>query len=116
LPDEQVKLYDEAVKVLRNRWQKSKGLAPSPVLAAFLRDDRRVRPTLERLAYEAHRQKGKEAADLPRTPLLDLLDESFDGDLTLTGEFIGAKCQPLSSLGWRRAANGKESVLHGPRR
>ncbi len=88
LPDERVKLYDEAVKVLLNRWQESKGLAPSPALAAFLRDDRRVRPTLERLAYEAHRQKGKEAADLPRTTLLGLLDESFAGDLTLAGEFL----------------------------
>jgi len=88
LPDERVKLYDEAVKVLLNRWQESKGLAPSPALAAFLRDDRRVRPTLERLAYEAHRQKGKEAADLPRTTLLGLLDESFAGDLALAGEFL----------------------------
>lgn len=88
LPDERVKLYDEAVKVLLNRWQESKGLAPSPALAAFLCDDRRVRPTLERLAYEAHCQKGKESADLPRTTLLGLLEESFAGDLTLASEFL----------------------------
>lgn len=88
LPDERVKLYHEAVNVLLTRWQESKGLAPSPALAAFLRDERRVRPTLERLAYEAHRQKGKAAADLPRSTLLPLLEEAFDGDLALVKEFL----------------------------
>lgn len=88
LPDERVKLYHEAVNVLLNRWQESKGLAPSPDLATFLRDERRVRPLLERLAYEAHRQKGQAAADLPRATLLTLLEEALAGDLQLAGEFL----------------------------
>ncbi|MEZ4863741.1 MAG: SUMF1/EgtB/PvdO family nonheme iron enzyme [Caldilineaceae bacterium] len=88
LPEQRVRLYAEAVKVLLNRWQESKGIAPSPALTAFLQDEQRVQPLLERLAYEAHRQVQKETADLPRTALLGLLDELFAGDLALANEFL----------------------------
>jgi len=94
LPRERVKLYNLAVDVLLRRWQKSKvglSLVPSEGLAAFLKDDLRLRATLERLAYESHRasMKDKEGADLPRGMMLDLLDhKEYLGGAGLASEFL----------------------------
>ncbi|MFN8459765.1 MAG: hypothetical protein U0401_34805, partial [Anaerolineae bacterium] len=61
LPHERVRLYNLAVEVLLSRWQKRKsgeaGLALSPSLAEFLKDNLRLRQVMERLAYAAHRAR-----------------------------------------------------------
>ncbi len=88
LPKHRVELYDRAVGILLNRWQESKGVTASAELTAFLRDESRVRPLLERLAYEAHRQVQKEVADLPRLMLFGLLEDTFDGNMALATEFL----------------------------
>lgn len=70
------------------RWQKHRGLAMLPELAALFADERRLRRVLERLAYEAHLTKQKEA-DLPRSRLLTILEEpEFLGDAGLASAFL----------------------------
>ncbi len=96
LPPQRVLLYDRAVQILLYRWQaRNLGEATLPRrLAAFLKDERRLRPTMERLAYEAHRlgqaapdESG--AADLPRKEAVFLLEQpEYLGDLALAGEFL----------------------------
>ena len=95
LPRERVRLYDLVVDVLVNRWQKRKvgerALVPSTELAAFFHDNLRLRATLERLAYEAHRAKrtGKDAADLSRGQTLALLEHpTYLGEPGLASEFL----------------------------
>ena len=95
LPNERVKLYHLVVDVLIRRWQKYKtgedGLSPSPELVGFLKDDLHLRATLERLAYEAHRAglAEKEAADLPRSLALTLLEQAdYLGTAGLASEFL----------------------------
>lgn len=88
LPRERVKLYHKAVEVLAARWQSHRGLAPAPGLAALFADENRLRRVLERLAYEAHLTKQKEA-DLPRSRLLTILEEAeFLGDAGLASDFL----------------------------
>ena len=96
LPDQRVKLYSEAVRVLIERWQKHRfgdALAVSERLAAVLRDERRVRKILERLAYEAHRigkEKGKKKeADLLRTEAIGILEKNaYLGEMELARQFL----------------------------
>ncbi len=59
LPPQKVCLYHEAVKVLLVRWQESKGLIRelAPRLVEILNEDGRIRPVLERLAFEIHRRE-----------------------------------------------------------
>ena len=61
LPRERVKLYAEAISVLGERYQRAKGLKVSEALSAVLGSDRRLRPVLERLAFEAHKQQSSGA-------------------------------------------------------
>jgi formylglycine-generating enzyme required for sulfatase activity len=95
LPNERVRLYSLAVEVLLRRWQKQKRgeaeLAPSAGLVAFLKDDHRLRPALERLAYQAHQagQAQPEAADLGRGTALTLLEgPEYLADTGLAAEFL----------------------------
>ncbi len=64
LPRQKVLLYDEAVKVLLVRWQKRIGFAGavSGELAEVLQDATRIRPVLERLAFEVHLAEEADAA------------------------------------------------------
>lgn len=55
LPKARVRLYSKAVDLLLYRWQKEK--VGQDALSAFVRDDRRLRQVMERLAYEAHLAK-----------------------------------------------------------
>ena len=88
LPKERVKLYHKAVEVLAARWQSHRGMSPAPGLAALFADENRLRRVLERLAYEAHLTKQKEA-DLPRSRLLTILEEpEFLGDAGLASAFL----------------------------
>lgn len=88
LPRERVRLYAKAVEVLVERWQSHRGVATAPALAALFADENRLRRVLERLAYEAHLTKQKEA-DLPRSRLLTILEErEFLGDVGLASAFL----------------------------
>ena len=95
LPEERVKLYKLAVDVLVRRWQRAKaphgGKDANDELDDFLKDDRRLRRTLTRLAYEAHRSKeeGQEAADLARKDAVFILEaEEYLGSLGLAEDFL----------------------------
>ena len=88
LPNERVKLYAKAVEVLVDRWQQQRGLPIAPGLTSLFAKGNRLRRVLERLAYEAHGTKAKEA-DLPRTHLLGILEEpDFLGDAGLASQFL----------------------------
>ncbi len=94
LPNERVKLYNLAVQVLLERWQKQKTgdqVAASAELLALLQDTKKVRRIIERLAYETHcacREKD-EAADLPRPRALEILEEpAYAGSLGLAQAFL----------------------------
>ena len=77
LPKERVRLYSKAVYILLYRWQREK--VSQEGLAEFLRDDRRIREVMERLAYEAHKTKADNdpdaSADVPRHLAQDLLED-----------------------------------------
>jgi formylglycine-generating enzyme required for sulfatase activity len=89
LPRERVRLYSLAVQVLISRWQTRKGITLSKALTDLLADDLKLRTILERLAYEAHRQKQDGEADLPRKDLLVLLEQSaYLGEAGLAAEFL----------------------------
>ena len=75
LPEERVKLYKLAVDLLLRRWQQEHAGLPD-VLHTFLTSDEKVRPAMERLAYEAHKAKGTDqAADLDRHQAIKLLSD-----------------------------------------
>lgn len=94
LPDKRVQLYHLAVDVLVRRWRKHKTgetLAASDKLNEFLKEDTRLLPALERLAFEAHSTewKGRTAGDLERFQALKLLEDSkYLGDISLAKEFL----------------------------
>ncbi|MBN1932714.1 MAG: SUMF1/EgtB/PvdO family nonheme iron enzyme [Desulfobacterales bacterium] len=91
LPKERVRLYDIAVQVLLNRWQKRKGFPVSDALAEILGDDLRLRPIVERLAYKAHQEqsKGREVGLLSRGDLLTILeDRQYLENAGCAAEFI----------------------------
>ncbi len=89
LPRERVRLYSQAVDVLLKRWQKHKGIAITPALENILSDDRKLRATMERLAYTAHSQRQSVAAYLPCPQLLALLeDPEYLGTAALADEFL----------------------------
>jgi hypothetical protein len=89
LPKERVRLYGKAVDLLLHRWQREK--VGRDALAEFLRDDRRLRQVMERLAYEAHLVKQgnrpEEATDLPRHRAQDVLEEEL-GDVQQARDFL----------------------------
>ncbi|MEM9998799.1 MAG: SUMF1/EgtB/PvdO family nonheme iron enzyme, partial [Bacteroidota bacterium] len=91
LPDQRVALYKRAVDVLLRRWQtyKTGEALPDDALAPFLKDERRLRATMERLAYEAHRtgHGNREAAALDRMDALRLIEERM-GSLDLAEAFL----------------------------
>jgi formylglycine-generating enzyme required for sulfatase activity len=95
LPKQRVRLYKLAVEVLVRRWQLGKtgerGISPDPALADLLKDDRRMRRILERLAYAAHLGgKGSKAAvDLTRGQAIEILEDPlYLGDAGLAARFL----------------------------
>lgn len=110
LPEQRVRLYEEAVKVLLQRWQRQKGVVVSPALEAVLGDDRQLRKVLERVAYEAHRQQAGDdgAADVRRGDLLVLLDAPvyLDG-VGLVDEFLTYVDQRAGLLVGRGGGEGR---------
>ena len=112
LPKERARLYNLAVEVLLNRWQKRKDLLLSPALDAFLHDELKLRACMERLAYEAHRQKQQHEADLPRSTLLVLLEQKeYLGEVGLAAEFLDYVDERAGLLVGR---GGHEGEAHPP--
>ncbi len=89
LPDERVRLYKLAVDLLLRRWQEENAGLPVN-LKAFLSSEEKVRPALERLAFEAHKvDAGDEAADLLHADILQLLsDPLYLGRESAASEFL----------------------------
>jgi formylglycine-generating enzyme required for sulfatase activity len=123
LPRERVRLYDLAVDVLLRRWQKRKtgeqAMAPSPALAEFLKDDLRLRATLERLAYDAHTRglRQGEAAELTRGRALELLEEpAYLASAGLADEFLDYVDQRAGLLVGRGGDLGRPTTYAFPHR
>ena len=123
LPRERVRLYNLAVDVLLRRWQKRKtgeqAMVPSPALADFLRDDLRLRATLERLAYEAHQQglRQGEAAELTRGRALELLERpEYLASAGLADEFLDYVDQRAGLLLGRGGDLGRPTTYAFPHR
>ena len=75
LPDERVRLYKEAVELLLKRWQEDHAGLPDH-LADFIASEDRVRPAMEKLAFQAHKAgKDDNAADIERDEALQILME-----------------------------------------
>ena len=82
LPKERAKLYNDAVGVLMERWQK-KGIAVPPKLDQILKDNRILREMLRTIAHAAHSAQAQNSeADLSRGELLTLLEQP---------QFLGAQ-------------------------
>jgi len=143
LPRERVQLYKQAVDVLLRRWQKRKAgeAGPSDDMRAFLKDDLRLRATMERLAYEAHRVRAKEgdkkdaaervlltprigvpgqdalAADLERGKALTLLEgREYLGSAALAAEFLDYVDQRAGLLVGRGGEPNRPAVYSFPHR
>ena len=88
LPKKRVKLYRKVVDLLLKRWQQGKGEV-SEELGIFLDSrEEKMRPIMERLAFEAH-SPGDEAADLQRMETIDLLSEAhYLGNEGLSRQFL----------------------------
>ena len=95
LPDQRVVLYNRAIEILLTKWDSARGKLEgvlSDELVAFLRDDTRVRPVLEEMAFVAHsasqnRVKKRQVADIELTEALRILDGAL-GDLELARAFL----------------------------
>ncbi len=123
LPNERVRLYSLVVDVLLRRWQKAKtgegGLAPSPEMRDFLKDDLRLRRAMERLAYEAHKSRqGKDAlSDLPRGLALTVLEApEYLGQTGLAAEFLDYVDQRSGLLLGRGGEPGRPETYSFPHR
>ena len=90
LPKERVKLYQKAVDLLLKRWQLSKEGASKELAAYIENHDKKMRPIMERLAFEAHTAGASdEAADLQRIESIDLLsDAQYLGHETIASQFL----------------------------
>lgn len=115
LPSERVRLYHLAVDVLLRRWQKEK----SALLADFLQDDKRLRKTMERLAYHAQRagRGEQETADLSRGDALTILEANeFLGSAGRAEEFLDYVDQRAGLLVGRGGEAGHPAVYGFPHR
>jgi len=87
LPKQRVRLYKRAVEILLEKWQRHKAGEES---IATIIEPRRLRPAMERLAYEAHRlmKDGDGAADLPQHVAQNVLEDFFGGDVLKARKFL----------------------------
>lgn len=89
LPRDRVILYQKAVDILLRKWQQVKGPIPKELDDLLMSPDR-IRPVIERLAYEAHAKGAADtAADLPRLEALEILESpEYLGDLGFANRFL----------------------------
>jgi formylglycine-generating enzyme required for sulfatase activity len=124
LPDQRVKLYSLVVDVLVRRWQRHKAgeVLPSVDLVRFLKDDLRLRTTLERLGYEAQRASNSpypdtQSGDLLRMKALEILErQDYLGNITLAHEFLDYVDQRAGLLVGRGGEPGKPLAYGFPHR
>ena len=118
LPKERVRLYSKAVEVLLLRWQTRH--TRRDLLAEFLRNDRRVREVMERLAYEAHDSKPDDqqegTADLSRPKARDILEEYFPDDANQARAFLNYVDQRAGLLVGRGGQPGRPVTYSFPHR
>jgi len=117
LPEEAVRLYTRAVEILLYRWQQQK--VGQEALDALLGNDRRLRPLMERLAYEAHRSKADaesgDTADVSRHQAQDLLEDEL-GDVQQARDFLDYVDQRAGLLLGRGEAHGRPASYGFPHR
>ncbi|MEM8488956.1 MAG: SUMF1/EgtB/PvdO family nonheme iron enzyme [Bacteroidota bacterium] len=89
LPRQRVVLYERAVDILLRKWEKDKGQLPED-MQELLSSKERIRPIVQRLAFEAHKKKRADAAaDLPRHEAIHILEQdAYLGDLAFAGRFL----------------------------
>jgi formylglycine-generating enzyme required for sulfatase activity len=77
-------LYEESVKLLLDRWNERRGVTGESIGELLGMDPAHLRSTLERLAFEVHRDRGAGAeegpAEIPDTVLWKALDEDRPRD------------------------------------
>jgi len=133
LPSERVRLYKLAVEVLLRRWQRYKlgDQAPSPELAALLKNDLKLLAVMEQLAYEAHQSAGSHpvqtssdssaeaggAADLPRLRAIEILSTpEYLHSLDLAHQLLDYIDQRAGLLLGRGGEPGRPAVYSFPHR
>ena len=103
--------------ILLYRWQQQK--VGQDALDALLRNDRRLRPLMERLAYEAHRSKvdGEtgDTADVSRHQAQDLLEDEL-GDANQARDFLNYVDQRTGLLLGQGDAHGRPASYGFPHR
>jgi hypothetical protein len=94
LPKDRVRLYNMAVEVLLNRWQKDKQINGDDVLPetlyAYIGNTNKLRDTIEMLAYNSHQAKSEgNQYEIARGKALELLESSrYIGDVKLAEIFL----------------------------
>lgn len=122
LPDERVKLFTQAVKVLVERWQgQSKEWQVSDSLREWLNQEHRWRPALERLAYEAQTRQANlsqllsendQPGDLTVEQIITILrSPAYLGSVTLAGEFLDYVDQRAGLLVGRGGQVGEDHAF-----
>ncbi len=117
LPKERVRLYSRGTDILLARWQKEK--VSEAALESFIKDERRLRSALERLAYAAHqaRQKGQKLADLSRHAARDVLEApDVLGDPALAARFLDYVDQRAGLLMGQGGEPGRPTTYAFPHR
>lgn len=117
LPRESVVLYEKAVEILLRKWQLSKGELPKE-LADILDRKERIRPIMERLAFEAQcKGAGDKAADLPRKDALDILEKpEYLADVGIADKFLDYVDKRAGLLVGRGGGEGKPETYSFPHR
>ena len=117
LPRERVVLYQKAVDILLRKWQLTKGAIPED-LDALLSSPERIRPVIERLAYEAHRKKATDtASDLPRLEALEILETpEYLGSIEFANRFLNWVDERSGLLIGRGGAPGRPGAFSFPHR
>ncbi len=118
LPRDRVVLYQKAVDILLRKWQQTKGALQDKELDALLGSPERIRPVIERLAFEAH-QKGAldTAADLPRLEALEILESTeYLGCLDVANRFLNYVDERSGLLVGRGGTPGRPGAYSFPHR
>ncbi|MFK7843962.1 MAG: SUMF1/EgtB/PvdO family nonheme iron enzyme [Rhodothermales bacterium] len=117
LPRERVVLYDKAVDILLRKWQQSKGMIPEDLEELF-KSQERIRPIIERLAFETHNKGATDTeADLPRPEAIAILEEpTYLGSLAFAGRFLDYVDERSGLLVGRGGSPGRPAAYSFPHR
>ena len=118
LPRERVVLYERAVDILMRKWQIRRETIPKELEELFL-SPQQLRPIIEQLAFEAHKQKeGNDAADIPRWSAREILEEYnyFADNPNLAKQFLEYVDEHSGLLVGRGGTKEKPDVYSFPHR